>query len=102
MEPSESRASASLLALTANIANMQRLLNRRGDDGALVPADADLIRVAIGTVREEADSVAKVLAALPNDPTSVGHGSVTTMLKAVANINVVLDMLTDAVSRLNG
>lgn len=99
---SEAVASTSLLSLAANIATMKRLLGRRDDGGALIPAEAELIRLTIKTAREEAVRVSSMLVALPDDPADPHRDGVATLLKAVADLDVVLDVLMDAVSRLDG
>lgn len=100
--PSKAVASTSLLSLAANIATMKRLLGRRDAGGALVPAEAELIRLTIKTAREEAARIGSMLAALPNDPADPHRDGVATLLKAVADLDVVLDVLMDAVGRLDG
>lgn len=102
IHPPKAVASTSLLSLAANIASMKRLLDRRDDDGALIPAEADLIRLTIKTAREEAASVARMMESLSDDP-SASHGEgAATLLKAVADLDVVLDVLMDAVNRSEG
>lgn len=102
VQSSEAVASTSLLALAANIATMKRLLSRRDDDGALVPAEAALIKLTITTAREETACVTTILADLPDDPSAPYREGVVTLLDAVTDLDVVLDVLMDAVSKLDG
>lgn len=100
IEPSEALASSNLLALATTITTMQRLLGRRAADGRLVPAETTMIRLAVEGARAEVRAVAAMLIALPVDPTSTQRNGVAKLLKAIANIEVVLDVLADAVSTL--
>ncbi len=99
IEPSEALASSNLLALATTITTMQRLLGRRAADGSLVPAEATMIQLAVEGARAEVRAVAAMLIALPVNPTSTQRNGVATLLKAIANIDVVLDVLADAVDK---
>jgi hypothetical protein len=100
-DAADGTAAATLLALATNMEVMQRLLGRQNRDGGLVPADAALIQIAIDTARAEARRVGDLLSRLPDDATSSDHASAATMLKAVANLDAVLDVLTDTVCGLS-
>jgi hypothetical protein len=100
IERSEALASSNLLALTTTITTMQRLLGRREADGRLVPAEAAMIRLAVEGARAEVRAVAAMLITLPDDPTGAHHNGVATLLKAIADIEVVLDKLADAGDRV--
>lgn len=99
IEASEALASSNLVALATTITTMQRLLRRREADGRLVPAEAAMIRLAVEGARAEVQAVAAMLIALPVDPTSTHRNGVAALLKAIADIEVVLDVLTDAVDK---
>lgn len=99
IEPSRALASSNLLALATTITTMQRLLGRRAADGRLVPAEATMIRLAVEGARAEVRAVAAMLIVLPVDPTSTQRNGVATLLKAIADIEVVLDVLADAVDK---
>lgn len=97
---SEALAASNLVALATTMTTMQRLLARRDADGGLVPAEAAMIQLAVESALVELLAVAEKLTALPGHLTNAQGISVATLLKAIADIEVVLDVLADAVGKV--
>ena len=96
----EAVASSNLFALAATVTTMQRLLGRRETDGGLVPAEAQMIGLAVDRARMEVREVAALLAGLPENPTGTQCDGIATLLKATDDLEVILDALADAVGRI--
>jgi hypothetical protein len=93
-------ASTNLHTLAVSLEAMQRLLGRRTADGALMLADPALIEAAIETGLAEVASVRVMLAEASQTPTSPWQGSVDNLIAAVAEVDGLLTMLKEMLSRL--
>ncbi|WP_342167061.1 hypothetical protein [Methylobacterium sp. SD21] len=96
----EMSATSNLFALAATVTTMQRLLGRRETDGGLVPAEAQMIGLAVDRARVEVHEVAALLAGLPENPAGTQRDGIATLLKATDDLEVILDALADAVGRM--
>ena len=96
----EALASSNLFALAATVTTMQRLLGRRETDGGFVPAEAQMIGLAVDRARTEVREIAALLAGLPENPAGARRDGIATLLKATDDLEVILEALAGAVGRM--
>ncbi|MCJ2099417.1 hypothetical protein, partial [Methylobacterium sp. E-046] len=81
---------------------MQRLLDRRTADGALVPADPALIQATIEAGYDEVRRIRLLLAEIAIEPTSPWHRMADNMAAAVADLDVSLKTFEQMLSHMSG
>ena len=95
-------APTNLHTLAVSLEALQRLLERRTTDGALVSADPALIGAAIEAGYEEVRRIRATLATIPDEPTAPWRRSVEILNTAVSQIDDLLDTLEAMLSHLGG
>ena len=95
-------APTNLHTLAVSLEALQRLLERRTTDGALVTADTALIGAAIEAGYEEVRRIRATLATIPDEPMAPWRRSVEILNAAVSQIDDLLDTLEAMLSHLGG
>ena len=99
-QPAGTTAETTLHKLTVSTATMKRLLERRDANGALVPADAALIREAIATTRSEIRRLSESLTLIPHDATNPNGAKTSDLLAATAKLHDALISIEDVLRSL--
>ena len=95
-------AAANLHTLAMSMAAMKRLLDRRDTEGAIVPADAALIRAALAPTHGEIRRLSATLTALAAEPAFPHGEKIPELLAATAKLHDVVDAIDEALRSMGG